>query len=225
MQKKFFILLWICCVLASIAVLPYVHALGLIPSVDLKIFLLSLIQPAILFGIVCWVSYLLLKRVDIHPFGPVKPMILPGVIAGFIVGGVLVLLEKTLFAHSPLAATSFKPPAWAGFLASFYGGLNEEVLCRLFLATLIYFLFRKVSTKKTLAIWTSIIVAALIFAIGHTPALFKIMPSPSGFELFRILLLNTIPGIVFGWLYFRRGFFAGVFAHFVTDLMIHVFLR
>lgn len=225
MHKRYFVLLWIFCVLATVAVLPYLHALGILPAITPKIFLLSLIQPTILFGIVCWLSYLLLKRVDIKPFGPVKPMILPGIISGLIVGGIITLLEKTLFASSALSSAGFKPPAWAGFLASFYGGLNEEVLCRLFLATLIYFLFTKISKKKTPAIWTSIILSALIFAIGHTPALFKIMPLVSGFELFRILLLNTFPGIVFGWLYFRRGFFAGVFAHFVTDLIIHVFLR
>jgi membrane protease YdiL (CAAX protease family) len=67
------------------------------------------------------------------------------------------------------------------------------------------------------------IIVALIFGLGHLPAAFKLI-EPSFYEISRILLLNGIPGVVFGWLYWSRGLRAAMTAHFVADLMIHVFL-
>jgi len=44
-------------------------------------------------------------------------------------------------------ASQLNPPAWQGFLASFYGGINEEIAMRLFLMTLLTWIFFKI--KKT----------------------------------------------------------------------------
>ena len=119
------------------------------------------------------------------------------------------------------------PPIWAGALASIYGGINEEVLLRLFLFTLIFFLFNKLlkfdSRHRTYYLWATNVVVALVFGLGHLPAAFKIM-QPTSSEITRILLLNGIPGLVFGWLYWSRGLWAAMAAHFVADLVIHVFL-
>jgi hypothetical protein len=35
-------------------------------------------------------------------------------------------------------------------------------------------------------------------------------------------VLNTFAGVVFGWVYCTRGFWAAATAHFTTDLVIHV---
>ena len=72
-------------------------------------------------------------------------------------------------------------------------------------------------------IWTANIFVAIIFGLGHLPAALK-LTNPSAFEIFRVLFLNGIAGIVFGWLYWSRGLWTAMLAHFVTDLMIHVFL-
>jgi len=64
---------------------------------------------------------------------------------------------------------------------------------------------------------------ALVFGIGHLPTLFK-LATPSSFEIYRVLLFNGIGGLVFGWLYWSRGLWTAIGAHFVTDLVIHVFL-
>nr|MBP7074489.1 CPBP family intramembrane metalloprotease [Rhabdochlamydiaceae bacterium] len=112
-----------------------------------------------------------------------------------------------------------------GALASIYGAVNEEVLLRLFLLTLIYFLLSKFVNrdKRLYVLWTANILAALIFGLGHLPAAFK-LASPSPFEIFRILFLNGLAGVVFGWLYWSRGLWTAMAAHFATDLMIHVIL-
>jgi len=41
-------------------------------------------------------------------------------------------------------------------------------------------------------------------------------------EIFQVLLLIGIPGIIFGWLYWSRGLWTAITAHFIADLMIHV---
>jgi membrane protease YdiL (CAAX protease family) len=132
--------------------------------------------------------------------------------------------EKTLF-HSSVFSGVLPSPFWAGALASIYGAVNEEVLLRLFLFTLFYLILTKAfkmgAHQKLL--WVANIVVALVFGLAHLPAAFQVA-SPSVFEVVRILFLNGIAGLVFGWLYWSRGLWAAMCAHFTADLMIHVFL-
>ncbi len=65
-----FFILWILCILGAWSVLPYVLHLGLVPSSVsfLKIFFLSTVQAALLFGLVCWLSYQVVPKTDLLPF-------------------------------------------------------------------------------------------------------------------------------------------------------------
>ena len=38
----------------------------------------------------------------------------------------------------------------------------------------------------------------------------------------RALVLNGLGGIIFGWLYWKRGLLAAMLAHFSTDVVLHV---
>ena len=194
-----------------------------------KAALLGLLQAALFFGLICWLSSKVLPKTDLHPFvfkNPVQRIIYPGVACGVVVGLALFIADKILFGNSFFSA-GVHPPFWTGALASIYGAVNEEVLLRLFLFTLIYFIlnkcFRVNAKKKIVVLWCTNILVALLFGVGHLPAAFHLV-TPSAFEIFRILLLNGIAGIVFGWLYWSRGLWAAIGAHFVADLMIHVFL-
>lgn len=71
--------------------------------------------------------------------------------------------------------------------------------------------------------WTVNIIVAIIFGLGHLPAAFR-LTAPSAFEIFRVLLLNGVAGVIFGWLYWTRGLWTAMAAHFMTDLVIHAFL-
>lgn len=226
-KKRYFFLLWILCILGSLSVLPYSMSIGLIPSSP-QIFLLATVQAVVFFGLICWLSSLLIPKTDLSPFStesPLKRIVYPGVIAGLVVGFIIYILDITLFRNSLLAGSG--SPAWAGLLASFYGAINEEVLLRLFLFTFIYFLFGKISRttlhNRSVFLWMTNIIVALLFGLGHLPAAFKLI-TPSKFEIFRILLLNGIPGLLFGWLYWFRSLWAAMLAHFVADLVIHVFV-
>jgi membrane protease YdiL (CAAX protease family) len=37
------------------------------------------------------------------------------------------------------------------------------------------------------------------------------------------MLGNIMVGTLYGWLYWQRGLFAAIIAHFSVDLMLHVF--
>ncbi|MBS0603787.1 MAG: CPBP family intramembrane metalloprotease [Verrucomicrobia bacterium] len=229
-RKKKFLLLWILCIAGSWAVLPYVQHLGILPAAvsSLELFLLVTAQSSLLFGIVCWLCYVILPKTDLRPF-PVhnflKQVVYPALIAGVALGVAIFFFDKTLF-HSSLLSGAH-PPFWTGALASIYGAVNEEVLMRLFLLTLIYFLifkwFKVSRAKRVPVLWTATVLAALIFGLGHLPAALK-LAAPSSFEVFRVLFLNGIAGVVFGWLYWSRGLWSAMAAHLVTDLVIHVVL-
>jgi membrane protease YdiL (CAAX protease family) len=225
-----FLSLWALCIIGSLSVLPYIYALGIIPSSAplWRVILSNAIQSAILFGLVCWLSSKLIPKTDLRPFiseRPLKRIVYPAIFSGLAVGLALFIFDKTIFGSSLLSG--IHPPFWAGALASLYGGVNEEVLLRLFLFTFIYFviskLFRFNNDKRIYVLWTTNVLVSLAFGAGHLPAAFK-MISPSGFEIFRVFFLNGFAGLIFGWLFWSRGIWAAIGAHFVADLMFHVFL-
>ena len=229
-SKKRFFILWILCIIGSWSVLPYIYYLGTFPAaVSIwKIVLLSTVQSALLFGLICWLSLKILSKTDLQPFllgNFLKQRLLPAIIAGISVGLIIFLFDKTVFHSSFLSGVH--SPFWVGALASIYGGVNEEVLLRLFLFTLIYFLIGKClkidQSNRSAVLWSVNIFVALLFGIGHLPMAFK-LTSPSAFEIFRVLSLNGIAGVVFGWLYWSRGLWTAMIAHFAADLVIHMIL-
>lgn len=221
-----YFVLWLLCILGSLSVLPYLYYLDLLPE-ELSltsIILISAAQSAVVFGLACFLSYKILPKTDLAPFEVrnfTKQILIPGVLSGLLLGLLIFILNKTLFQDSVL--TDMDPPLWAGVLASLYGAINEEVLLRLFLFSLFYFISRKFFANRTAVLWGVNLVVALLFGLGHLPAAFQV-DTPDNFEITRILSLNMIPGLVFGWLYWTRGLLAAMLSHFVTDLMVHAYL-
>jgi len=158
-----------------------------------------------------------------------QAIIAPALILGAAPAVVLLILEITVFwPRLPQAMrTSFPIPAlWKRFLACFYGGIAEELLCRLFLlsllAWLIGFAWHLPGGKPTLgALWLANILAAVIFGLGHLPAtaaLVKLTPM----LIVRAILLNGIVGVAFGYLFWQYGLEAAMLAHFTADLVLHL---
>jgi membrane protease YdiL (CAAX protease family) len=61
------------------------------------------------------------------------------------------------------------------------------------------------------------VVAALVFAAGHLPAL-AAMVEPTPALVARTLALNAIAGLVYGWLFLTRGLEAAMLAHGATHV-------
>ncbi|WP_268876550.1 CPBP family glutamic-type intramembrane protease [Litchfieldia alkalitelluris] len=65
--------------------------------------------------------------------------------------------------------------------------------------------------------------AAVLFGVGHLPAAFSIF-GKSRLVVTRTILLNAIPGILFGWLYWKFGIEIAILSHFLSDICLHVCL-
>src|SRR5574340_13662 len=133
----------------------------------------------------------------------------------------------TQLGTNALAGTSaVKPEAWKGFLASFYGGIDEEILLRLCVMSFLVWLGRFVSKtaegKPTLAVlWTANVLAAVLFGLGHLPATAALVPL-TPLVITRAIVLNGLIGVGFGYLYFKHGLESAMISHFSADLVLHV---
>jgi hypothetical protein len=98
-----------------------------------------------------------------------------------------------------------------------YGGLAEEILARWGVMTLaVWLAWRSAGRPHHLggwAYWLGIGAAAAIFALGHLPMLFALLHAPPAWLVASVVAANTVPGIGFGWLYWRAGLEAAMIAH------------
>jgi membrane protease YdiL (CAAX protease family) len=113
-------------------------------------------------------------------------------------------------------------PAWQTLLASLYGGVTEEIIMRLFLMSFFIWLSLKITrsnTPSTTSILFSILLAAVIFGLGHLPITAS-LTQLNTMVITRAVVLNGVGGIVFGWLYWKKGLESAMIAHFTTDIFL-----
>lgn len=161
-----------------------------------------------------------------RPVAAVRPLqcALLGAIAAALVLAVAAVIDPALPAmRHPPAAVDPGRSALHGLLASFYGGIAEELQLRLFLMTLLVWSVAKLrrSAAPPWAYWGALVLAAVLFGAGHLPAAGQIW-GWAGIVVFRTILLNAIAGLLFGWLYWKRGLEMAVLAHFSADIVLHV---
>ena len=112
------------------------------------------------------------------------------------------------------------PGSWIMVLASMRAGVREEIFMRLFLMTILAGLGGLVQREEDgrpspTVMWCAVILSGFLFGYDHID---QVVPTPEicG-ELMLILLLNTMFGIVFGWLYWKQGLESAILAHFMVD--------
>lgn len=254
---KVFLILWIATILGTVAVLPYVLELQaeLLESLDLPMSLPALIalqvmQGAILFGLLIAAGLFFASRVGLSApildaitrgesaADKLRAILLISVLVGVTAALIIIGLEFAVFQPALIrelgeSAREFslqaeQPAAWKGFLASFYGGIVEEVLLRLFVMSLLAWLGSFVSKttegKPTSAVfWIANILAAVLFGLGHLPATATLIPL-TPLVITRAIVLNGLGGIAFGYLYWKRGLESAMIAHFSADIVLHVLL-
>jgi len=231
----------VACALATAALFPYL--LNLMPEVRAKLTLpLAVVVPVqaleggVLLGVLAFVGLRLGPRAGLdapwlralvtgqpRPAVPLARCAVLGVLAGLAIVGLSLVLDPLLpppLHALPKGGTS---AAWKGLLASLYGGIGEEVLLRLFVMTLLVWLFarRRRRPPGPVLYWSAIALAALLFGAGHLPAAAGLWPL-TAIVVLRTLVLNGVAGLAFGWLYWRRGLEAAMCAHFCADLVLHV---
>ena len=117
------------------------------------------------------------------------------------------------------AAAEMPKPGGIGALVSglFYGGITEEIMLRW--GALSFFawaawrlLQRGGGTPSRVVMWTAIALAALLFGMAHLPAAAALAPLDSVLVL-RVVSLNALAGLFFGWLFWRYHLEAAMLAH------------
>jgi hypothetical protein len=103
----------------------------------------------------------------------------------------------------------------------FYGGLGEELITRWALVSLFAYLGMVLTRQPRASPWVlamAVGLAAVLFAAAHLPLLFLINPAPPTWVIGAVLAGNALPGIGFGWLFWRRGLEAAMIAHIIAHL-------
>jgi membrane protease YdiL (CAAX protease family) len=149
--------------------------------------------------------------------------ILLGILLGLLIIGLAFLFSAL---GVPMIIIPVIPPLWQRLLLCFYGGINEEIALRLFLMTILVWIAYKLKRTadgkpSNLGVWLAIIISAIMFGIGHLPMAAR-LTTITPLVVIQGVLLNGIAGIVFGWLYWKKGLEAAILSHFSTDIVIHV---
>ncbi|MFB6141375.1 MAG: CPBP family intramembrane glutamic endopeptidase [Halosimplex sp.] len=160
----------------------------------------------------------------------VEPLAL-GAVTGAAGGAVLVALDRCLFAPR-LTDTGLDssvdggPSPLFGLLASLYGGVTEELLTRFGLVSLLAWIGWRLGGGASggpgpVVVWAAVPLAAALFGLAHLPATArKATLTPP--VVARALALNGLPGVLFGWLFWRSGLVVAMVSHFAADLVVHV---
>ncbi|MFO8077339.1 MAG: CPBP family intramembrane glutamic endopeptidase [Thermoplasmatota archaeon] len=244
---KIFWILYTASIIGIIAIMPYALTLqaDLLKDISFPMSFLiaiSIGQSALMFFFLTFVGLYLSEKTGfdiplIKHFLHKKELkeklgSLIGISIGFgILAAVLIIAGDYILAliqPTSLNQSNTIPPVWQGFLTSFYGGINEEIMLRLFFMSFLVFLFIKI--KKTsdgqassLVIWIAILISATLFGLLHLPFTASIT-TITPVIILRAIILNAIGGIIFGWLYWKKGLESAMISHFSADIVLHAIL-
>ena len=247
LTKKLFLVIWLGGTLSVLAVLPYAFYLqqDLLESAPLSLpvlALLSLLQSAVLLAIATFLGLIFAKKVGFT--FPVLEQALSGssnvihwtdflrlpVVLGILTAVVIIFGDWLFKLAGVVIDEKFVTgvPVWKSFLASFYGGIAEEILLRLFLVSMLVWIFGKITRSeaplsRSGLVWSAIAIATIIFGLCHLPAT-AVITELTPLVIARAIVLNGIAGLVLGWLYWKRGLESAMIAHFTADIMILIIL-
>jgi membrane protease YdiL (CAAX protease family) len=199
---------------------------------------LSAINPLLLLGGACLVGAYAAPRVGLQSsvvarggggmavWQDLREEVGVAVAAGIASGILVLLLDVALLPFVaqdlPASAIGATRPTLVDVLAYvpvrvLYGGITEELLLRFGLLSGLAYLGWRLTGRPDAGpgravAWVAIVVAAVLFGVGHLPALAQAVTLTPALVA-RTLLLNGIAGVVFGWLYWRRSLEAAMIAH------------
>lgn len=202
------------------------EATALIPPETLRFLLL--LNPALMLMITTGIGVLvydkakfsvpllegLLGRPDAAPYS-LREIILwglaLGLAAGLLLSGITGFFEPKL----PEALTEANKSLNLSIVTKLlYGGVTEELMMRFGIMSLFAWLLLKVFGQlKTLHYLLAIVLAALLFGLGHFPALLMMVPDPDTTTYAYILLGNSAGGLLFGYAYWKKGLECAWIAH------------
>ena len=144
--------------------------------------------------------------------------ILGGILAGILITGISAAFMPSLPNSFVEMGEKFNPNILVRFL---YGGFTEEIMMRFGLMTVIAWICFKIAGKLSAAVyWISILIAALLFALGHLPMAITLAGELTPLLLLYIIIGNAVGGIIFGWLYWKQGLESAMIAHIFAHVVM-----
>ena len=154
-----------------------------------------------------------------------------GVISAVIVALIFVGFEMLFQPYLPdgLKMTQEARNLTTTFAGVLYGGITEELMLRWGMMSLFVWTFWKLFQRSrprpsSAVYWASIVISALLFAIGHYGATALIAPVTTLLWI-RMLLLNGLGAVVFGWLYWKKGLEISFISHACVHIAITIFVQ
>lgn len=160
---------------------------------------------------------------------------IPYLIAEAVVIGMLTALfvlssVKLLGTVTPELALRFKYNATLTLgeiaRAVMFVSISEEIIFRLFIMTLTYWLFKRTFNEMNsqgvnpgFLRW-SFLISAVLFSLAHIPGWVHITDK---FEVYGfVTLLDMIASYAFSWMFYNRGIYLVIIAHFSADVFGHI---
>jgi len=152
-----------------------------------------------------------------------QPQALLAIALGLATGAAILMLDAVLLPMSGVDAEALGAgaldPIPQLILGLLYGGITEELLMRWGLMSLLVWLGWRLLGLRTRSgrpkaglVWFGIVVTAVLFGVGHLPALAATVPL-TPVLVARTIALNALGGLVFGWLFWRRSLEAAMVSH------------
>jgi len=239
-RLKLALLLGLAAVIASVALLPFLFGVllpmqtGKAPVSHLVVVVSVLLQYGLGSFIFGWLGLWLGERYGLtapwlrawvyrqpRPQTPQRWWwsVLIGLVTGLIT--VAISTDWQHLGHQP--AARMLDWAWRGALAMFQGGITEEIMCRLFIMSLLLWLMARLGGgARPWMFVVAIVTAALLFGAMHLPAAISVGLASSPLAIARIVLPNLIVGLPCGWLFWKYGLEHAMVAHFASDFVLHV---
>ncbi len=246
---RLFIVLWLASILATLSSIPYATWLLQVashpPELPRNVWVIYCVRNALLGALFVALGLLLSRRVklgvpyvqawiyDLTPESKLRS-IAPSAVGWAVLISIAVFAIDAVFyfalnvAHPAPETHARIPPgdAWRGILLSFYAAIYEELKYRLFMMSLAAWILIKLfraeeGRGRTIAFWIAVLASTAMFAWSHVTGIELFGPA-SPIVLFRTLLIILVPGLVFGYLFWKRGLEAAILCHFAVDIIVHV---
>ena len=222
--------------------LEQLHNMPLPPGTSLPVLAVaSLLTPTILLAISVVIGLKTAPRLNLRSYLldwvvhdiPVVPQLRRDVRTavrwGLLAGVAIIIVQLGFSFVIPELAPQTGGATTGAILASIplrflYGGITEELLLRWGLMALIAFVLFAVIGRGRESIsdhlmWSAIFISAVIFGIGHLPAASATYSLTPGVVAY-IIAGNSVAGIIFGWMFWRRSLEAAMVSHASTHVVL-----
>lgn len=147
-------------------------------------------------------------------------------VLGAVIGAVAIGFDVVFRPYLPeVLQTPVSMPRFIQSVSSIlYGGITEEIMLRWgFMTIVAYVISVKGELIRNWVFWTSILLSALVFALGHYPVTADYLDMTPLIWI-RMLALNGLGGVIFGWLYWKHHLEAAILSHMFAHVTMTVLM-